>query len=60
MNVLPNSAVELVDLYRRKQLSFVEVCQANIDAHIPVINAFQHLDEEGSFILATVHSAVRE
>jgi aspartyl-tRNA(Asn)/glutamyl-tRNA(Gln) amidotransferase subunit A len=51
MDTLRLSATELVRLYRQKELSPVEVCDDTFDAIAtcnPVLNAFQHLDEDGA------------
>src|SRR5277367_6609974 len=50
-DVLQLSAAELVENYRARRLSPVDVCRATfaaISAVNPVLNAFQHLDEESA------------
>lgn len=44
------TAVELLELYQRRQLSPVEVVDdvlARIDLHNPAVNAYCHVDGEG-------------
>ena len=45
------TAVELLDLYQRRQLSPVEVIDdvlTRIDQHNPAVNAYCHVDGEGA------------
>ena len=52
---IPNTATELLALYRRRALSPVAVAKAileRIEKHNPAVNAFCHLDREGALAAA--------
>lgn len=54
------TAVELLELYQRRQLSPVEVVDdvlARIDLHNPAVNAFCHVDGEGARAAARAASS---